>query len=152
MPPTRVQRTTSSNHRTAGSRRGAVRGRGGRMRVQRGAVTAEVAIALPVLLTLLFLGIWLIGVVTANIRCIDAARDAARAVARGESPETAEEIGRRSAPANATVTISRTDSDIHVTVTATPHRNAPLLAVLPASPITAEATVQSEPTAEGTTP
>ncbi len=56
-------------------------------RTQRGAVTAEVAIALPVLLTLLFLGIWLIGVVTTNIRCIDAARDVARAVARGESPK-----------------------------------------------------------------
>ena len=118
----------------------------------RGAVTAEVAIALPVLLTLLFLGVWLIGVVTANIRCIDAARDVARAVARGESPETAQEIGRRTAPANATITISRTDSDIHVTVTATPHRNAPLLAALPATPITAEATVQSEATNEGATP
>ncbi|MFG1818700.1 TadE family type IV pilus minor pilin [Kribbella sp. NPDC049174] len=122
------------------------------MNAQRGAVTAEVAIALPVLLTLLFLGIWLIGVVTANIRCIDAARDVARAVARGESPETAQEIGRRTAPAGATVTISRTDSDIHVTVTASPHRNAPLLEALPATPITAEATVQSEPTTEETTP
>jgi Flp pilus assembly protein TadG len=111
-----------------------------------------VAIALPVLLTLLFLGIWLIGVVTANIRCIDAARDVARAVARGESPEAAQELGRRTAPANATITISRTDSDIHVTVIATPHRNAPLLDVLPATPITAKATVQSEPTIEGTTP
>ncbi|WP_442914717.1 TadE family type IV pilus minor pilin [Kribbella sp. CCNWLY201] len=114
-------------------------------RTQRGAVTAEVAIALPVLLTLLFLGIWLIGVVTANIRCIDAARDVARAVARGESPEAAQEIGRRTAPDNATITITRTDSDIHVTVTATPKGNAPLLAALPATPITAEATLQSEP-------
>lgn len=114
-------------------------------RTQRGAVTAEVAIALPVLLTLLFLGIWLIGVVTTNIRCIDAARDVARAVARGESAEAAQELGRRTAPANATITITRTDADIHVTVTATPNRNAPLLAALPTTPITAEATVQSEP-------
>jgi Flp pilus assembly protein TadG len=114
-------------------------------RTQRGAVTAEVAIALPVLLTLLFLGIWLIGVVTANIRCIDAARDVARAVARGESAETAQEIGRRTAPDNATITVTRTNSDIHVTVTATPEGNASLLAALPATPITAEATLQSEP-------
>ncbi len=121
-------------------------------RTHRGAVTAEVAIALPVLLTLLFLGVWLIGVVTVNIRCIDAARDVARAVARGESPESAQEIGRRTAPADAIITISRTDSDIHVTVTATPRLSAPLLAALPASPITAEATVQSEATNEGATP
>jgi len=116
-----------------------------RTRTQRGAVTAEVAIALPVLLTLLFLGIWLIGVVTTNIRCIDAARDVARAVARGESPAAAQELGRRTAPDNATITITRTDSDIHVRVTATPEGNAPLLAALPATPITAEATLQSEP-------
>lgn len=119
-----------------------------RTRTQHGAVTAEVAIALPLLLTLLFLGVWLIGVVTTNIRCIDAARDVARAVARGESPETAEELGRRTAPSNATITITRTGADIHVTVTAMPHRNASLLTALPATPITATATLQSEPTTE----
>ena len=117
-------------------------------RTQRGAVTAEVAIALPILLTLLFLGIWLIGVVTTNIRCIDAARDVARAVARGEGLETAQEIGRRTAPSDATITISRTGHDIQVTVTAMPYRNAPLLAALPATPITATATLQSEPSSE----
>jgi len=109
MPPTGTQPTRTQPTRS-----------------QRGAVTAEVAIALPILLTLLFLGVWLIGVVTANIRCIDAARDVARAVARGEPPETAQEIGRRTAPANATITITRTNSDVQVTVTATPPPNAPL--------------------------
>ena len=63
------------------------------------------------------------------------------AAAMGHGPK----LGRRTAPDNATITITRTDSDIHVTVTATPNRNAPLLAALPATPITAEATVQSEP-------
>ena len=121
-------------------------------RTQRGAVTAEVAIALPILLTLLFLGIWLIGVVTANIQCIDAARDVARAVARGESPEIAQEIGRRTAPSNATITITRTGPDIHVTVTATPNRNAPLLTALPATPTTAKAILQSEPTTQDPPP
>ena len=42
---------------------------------ERGAVTAELAITLPVLLSLLLLGIWSIGLVILNIQCIDAARD-----------------------------------------------------------------------------
>jgi len=121
-------------------------------RNQRGAVTAEVAIALPVLLSLLFIAIWSIGVVMTNIRCIDAARDVARAVARGESLEAAQAIGRRTAPSNATIDIKRTGPDIHVTVTARPHTKAPLLAALPAAPVTAEATLQSEPGIKGDTP
>ncbi|WP_433164934.1 TadE family type IV pilus minor pilin [Kribbella sp. CA-247076] len=137
--------------RTAGQL-SAGRRRSGRTTTQRGAVTAEIAIALPVLLTLLYLGVWLIGVVTTNIRCIDAARDVARAVARGESPETAQEIGRRTAPPNAAITITRTGPDIQVTITATPHRNAPLLSALPSTPITAKATLQSEPTSEAPPP
>jgi Flp pilus assembly protein TadG len=115
-------------------------------RAQRGAITAEIAITLPVLLTLLFLGIWLIGIVRTNIQCIDAARDVARAVARGESTESAQELGRRTAPADATITITHTGLDIHVTVTAEPSHQAPLLSALPTSPITARATLQSEPT------
>jgi Flp pilus assembly protein TadG len=123
-------------------------------RNQRGAVTAEVAIALPVLLSLLFVGIWSIAVVMVNIQCIDAARDVARAVARGESLEAAHAIGRRTAPSNATIDIKRNGPDIHVTVTvsATPHAKAPLLAALPAAPVTAEATLQSEPGTQGDTP
>jgi Flp pilus assembly protein TadG len=121
-------------------------------RNQRGAVTAEVAIALPVLLSLLFIGIWSVGVVIVNIRCIDAARDVARAVARGESLEAAQAIGRRTAPSNAAIDIKRAGPDIHVTVTATTHAKAPLLAALPAAPVTAEATLQSEPGIQGDTP
>jgi Flp pilus assembly protein TadG len=118
-------------------------------RNQRGAVTAEVAIALPVLLSLLFIGVWSIGVVMVNIQCIDAARDVARAVARGESLEAAQAIGRRAAPSNATIDIKRNGPDIHVTVTAAPHTEAPLLAALPAAPVIAEATLRSEPGTQG---
>ncbi|MEV0287139.1 MULTISPECIES: TadE family type IV pilus minor pilin [unclassified Kribbella] len=111
-------------------------------------MTAEVAITLPVLLTMLVLGIWLIGTVVLNIQCTDAARDVARAVARGESPESAQELGRRTGPKNATITITRTPTDIHVKVTATPNRSGPLLAPFPTTQITAEATLQAEPSTE----
>ncbi|MFI7060552.1 TadE family type IV pilus minor pilin [Kribbella sp. NPDC050124] len=82
------------------------------------------------------------------MQCTDAARDVARAVARGESAESAQELGRRSAPKNATITITRTATDIHVTVTAGPTHDGPLLAAFPTTQVTAEATVQSEPTTE----
>ena len=111
----------------------------------RGAVTAELAITLPVLLSLLLLGIWAIGLVVLNIQCIDAARDVARAVARGESPEEAKAIGQRAAPGSA-ITIIRDGSDIRVTVTATPTRNPPLLSSIDPTRLNATATLQSEPT------
>jgi hypothetical protein len=114
-------------------------------RSQRGAVTAELAITLPVLLSLLLLGIWSIGLVVLNIQCIDAARDVARAVARGESPDQARAIGDRTIP-TATITITREGPDIHVTVTAKPAHNPPLLGPLSPAHLSAEATLQAEPT------
>jgi len=111
----------------------------------RGAVTAELAITLPVLLSLLLLGIWSIGLVILNIQCIDAARDVARAVARGEPPDQAKAVGHRAIPTG-TITITREGPDIHVTVTAIPAHNAPLLSALAPTHLTAHATLQSEPT------
>ena len=116
----------------------------------RGAVTAELAITLPVLLSLLLLGIWSIGLVILNIQCIDASRDVARAVARGETPNQAKAIGQRAAPGSA-ITITREGQDIHVTVTATPTRKPPLLSAIGPTHLTATATLQSEPT-EAVTP
>jgi len=111
---------------------------------ERGAVVAELAIALPVLVALLMLGIWAIGLVVLNIQCIDAARDVARAVARGEPPDQAEAIGRRAIPTGS-VTITREASDIQVTVTATPANKPPLLTFITPTRITATATLQAEP-------
>jgi hypothetical protein len=105
------------------------------------------ALALPVLISLLLLGMWSIGLVVLNIRCIDAARDVARAVARGESPEQAKVIGRRTVPTG-TITIVREDTDIRVTVTAVPSRNPPLLAFAAPTHLTATATLQAEPEAQ----
>lgn len=115
-----------------------------RRRGDRGAVTAEMALVLPVLIALLILGIWSIGLVVMNIRCIDAARDVARAVARGDSPEQAEAIGHRTVPTG-TITITRDDSDIHVTVTTKPTHNPPLLTFITPTQLTARATLQAEP-------
>ncbi|GAA1591347.1 hypothetical protein GCM10009789_51650 [Kribbella sancticallisti] len=108
-----------------------------------GAVTAEVAIVLPMLLAVVLLAVWAVGAVITNLRCIDAARDTARAVARGEPPAAARRIGERSAPPDAAIKISPEGEDIHVVVTAT--IDWPLLDVLPSFATTANATVQVEP-------
>lgn len=115
-----------------------------RMRDERGAVTAEMAFALPVLISVLLLGMWSIGLVVLNIRCIDAARDVARAVARGEPADQAKSIGHRTLPAG-TITITRDGSDIRVTVSTPPAHSPPLLTFITPTRLTATATVQAEP-------
>jgi len=111
-------------------------------------VTAEVAILLPVLVAVMILGLSMVGVVTANIRSIDAARDVARAVARGESLESARQQGQRGAPPEATITITQQDAEVHVVVTSQLHLKWPLAGGLLKIPVTAEATVQAEPGAQ----
>ena len=102
------------------------------------------AFVLPVLLVVLAFGLWLVGTVITNIRCIDAARDTARAVARGEPLESARQIGQRTAPSGATITITQTGSTIHVQVTATPATPPGVLQALPHPSSQATATVQAE--------
>ena len=115
-----------------------------RRRGERGAVTAEMALVLPVLVSVLLLGIWSIGLVVLNIRCIDAARDVARAVARGETVDQAKAIGHRTVPTG-TIVITREASDIKVVVTAVPAHAPPLLGVFSPASLTATAILQAEP-------
>jgi Flp pilus assembly protein TadG len=108
-------------------------------------VTAETAIVLPVLVVLLLAGLWAVGVVVANIRCVDAARDVARAVARGEPGDVAQRIGERSAPAGAVIGISRDGADVRVVVDADVQLDWVLLSKLPSVEVRGQAAVQIEP-------
>jgi Flp pilus assembly protein TadG len=56
-----------------------------RLREDAGMVTAETAMTLPVLALLTLVGVAAVGVGQAQLRCADAAREAARAVARGDA-------------------------------------------------------------------
>ena len=49
-----------------------------------GSATAELAVSLPALVLLLVVGLAALGAVRTQIACVDAAREAARAAARGE--------------------------------------------------------------------
>jgi len=79
-------------------------------------VTAEIAVALPALVVLLMAAVAAIAVVTAQLRCVDAAREAARAAARGEPPAAVRDVARRAAPSGAGVTMASTGDRVSVVV------------------------------------
>ncbi|NUO57393.1 MAG: mucin-associated surface protein [Hamadaea sp.] len=58
-------------------------------RRSRGSATAELAASLPAVVLLLLVGLTAVDAVATRLRCVDAARDAALAVARGEPASTA---------------------------------------------------------------
>jgi Flp pilus assembly protein TadG len=107
---------------------------------------------LPVLFAVLLFGLWLVGVVVADIRCGDAARDVARAVARGEPGDAARQLGRRTAPSKAEITIARDGSDVHVLVSSNRSPDWSFLRKLPPVRVKAEAVIQTEPGTTGELP
>lgn len=74
-------------------------------RDERGAVTAELAVAMPTLIAVTIGLVWLLSIGVAQVRTVDAAREAARAVARGDEPAAAIAIGERVAPEGVTVRV-----------------------------------------------
>lgn len=85
-------------------------------RGERGAVTAELALGLPVLVALTVGLVWLLAVATAQVRAVDAAREAARALARGDEVAVAVELGRSVAPAGSRVRVSNAADRVTVRV------------------------------------
>jgi Flp pilus assembly protein TadG len=81
-------------------------------------VTAETAVVLPVLLMVLAGAVSALIVVGAQLRCVDAAREGARAAARGDGDAAVTAIVARSGPAGARVRIATGTDDIAVTVSA----------------------------------
>ncbi|UED85522.1 TadE family type IV pilus minor pilin [Streptomyces profundus] len=87
-------------------------------RSDRGYVTVETALAIPVLVLLLTVLLGALGAVAAQSRCQDGARAAARAAARGEPADVVLEAARRAAPGGARVRTTQ-EGDLHrVSVTA----------------------------------
>ncbi|MGC9668199.1 TadE family type IV pilus minor pilin [Planosporangium sp. 12N6] len=102
-------------------------------------MTAELAVALPVLLFLLMAGLTTIGAVTTKMRCVDAAREAALAEARGDWGVTA---GERAGPAGAIVTVGSDGDLVRATVRTAVH---PLGGRLPGFDVEAYAVAAREP-------
>ncbi|MFD8233515.1 TadE family type IV pilus minor pilin [Streptomyces sp. NPDC059696] len=86
----------------------------------RGFVTAESAVVLPVLVMFAMALVWGLLVVAAQIQCVDAARTGARAAARQDPPGAVVELTREAAPPGAKVTVRRDAEHVRVTVVAEP--------------------------------
>ena len=84
---------------------------------QRGAATAELALAIPLLLSLTIGLVWLLSVGAAQVRMVDAAREAARATARGDPVAEAEARGEQIAPPGSTVAVVSRDGEVVSTAT-----------------------------------
>jgi len=112
------------------------RGGGG----QRGAVTAETALVLPVLVAMTIGLVWVLSVGAAQLRVVDAARETARAVARGDDVGSALAAGERVAPDGAQVTVAGGGPGGEVVAVAVARIDGPtVLAWLPGVTVRAEA-------------
>jgi hypothetical protein len=105
----------------------------------RGAVTVEAALALCSLVVVLALSLAAVVAVSAQLRCIDAAREAARLTARGEQ-ERGEQAALRLAPSGAGVRIEVRGDEVSVLVVADP-----VGGLLPGVDVSAEAFAVLEP-------
>jgi len=108
-------------------------------------VTAETAVVLPVILLVLAGVVAAVVVVGAQLRCVDAAREGARAAARGEDTATVTALVGRAAPDGAVTTVRSGEDDVRVTVAA---RIAPLGPVPLRITVSAEAVALREPDGE----
>lgn len=97
-------------------RRGAPRRRRVRGDPERGVVTAEIATALPALVVVVIGAVWVVAVGLAQLRCADAAREAARAAARGDAPAVVSSVADAAAPDGATVRVHVEDELVTVEV------------------------------------
>ena len=93
----------------------------------RGFVTAESAVVLPVLVMFAMALVWGLHVMAAQIQCVDAARTGARAAARQDPADAVIEVTREAAPRGAIVTVGREGDEVRVVVVAKP----PVLTGLP---------------------
>ncbi|MFI7449466.1 TadE family type IV pilus minor pilin [Nonomuraea sp. NPDC049714] len=113
-----------------------------RRSTSRGSVTAETAAMLPALMVVLAAALWAIQSVAVQLECVDAARVAARAAARGESLDEVRALVRAATGQKTQVNVSRTPEQtrIHISVEVRP----PWGPTLPAVQVTASATAATE--------
>jgi hypothetical protein len=109
-----------------------------------GSVTAETAVVTPVIAAFALCLCWLVSLGIAQVQLVDAARDGARAVARGERDSDVQAHVQRSAPEGARTWIDREEELVTVSVTADLSAPRWLLVPLPTVTLRAESSVLSE--------
>ena len=109
----------------------------------RGSVTAETAAMLPALMVVLAAALWAIQTVSVQLECVDAARAAARAAARGEPLDQVHDYARAVTSPKAQVVITRDTEFTKVQITVDVHPS--WAQSLPAVNVSATATARTEP-------
>lgn len=121
-----------------------MRHRAGSLRTARGAVTAETAVALPVLAGITLGLLWLLSVAVTQVRVVDAARETARALARDETVAEAVDRGSRVAPGGTRFSVSQDGDEVRVDVVAEVDGPGGLFARFPGLDVRAEAVAARE--------
>ncbi|WP_336212139.1 TadE family type IV pilus minor pilin [Nonomuraea sp. LPB2021202275-12-8] len=109
----------------------------------RGSVTAETAAMLPALMVVLAAALWAIQAVAVQLECVDAARAAARAAARGEPLDQVRALVRSATRPEAQIEMSRDPEETRIEVSV--EVRPPWGPALPAVRVTASATAATEP-------
>ncbi|MGI5165999.1 TadE family type IV pilus minor pilin [Spirillospora sp. CA-253888] len=120
------------------------------VRRDRGMVTAEIALALPVLVLITTVCLWGVSVASVHLACADAARSGARAAARGEALTAVRAFVAEAVPAGATITVHRDAETSRVEITT--RVRAPVAAGLPPLTVHAQAIAATEPGADPASP
>lgn len=102
--------------------------------------TAELAMAIPAMLLVLAMALTGLALATDQVRCVDAARAAARAASRGDELAAVRQIAQDLTPSGTRVVMSSGSDTAVVTVTAP--RRLSMLPGLPAATATAAAALE----------
>ena len=113
-----------------------------RRRAERGAATAELAVALPSLVIVLAVALAAVDLGLAQVRCVDAARLGARLLARGEPEGSVLAEVRAAAPHGAEVSVTSDGTRVSVLVTAAVPAALRPLGTLPAPSASAQAVLE----------
>jgi hypothetical protein len=100
--------------------------------------------ALPILLTVTLGLVWLLALGSSQVRMVDAVRETARALARGDASADAIDRGRQVAPPGAELTVTTYDDRVVVSGSVRVDGVAGLFEALPTVELTAQAVAARE--------
>ncbi len=116
-----------------------------RAREESGAVTAETAMALPLIAVFALSMAWLVTIGITEVRALDAARETARAAARSDGAGQATSLGRRVAADGSRISVQRSGGAVVARVSSPVNGPAGLFGRWASFRVSAEAVAAEEP-------
>ncbi|MGH3360518.1 MAG: TadE family type IV pilus minor pilin [Nocardioidaceae bacterium] len=109
-----------------------------------GMVTAETAMVIPVLVALMLILVWMVSLGIAQVRLVDATREAARMTARGDRESVATRLAEKIAPDGTEIEITDSGGVARVRARLAVRPDLPLVGDLGAVNLHAESSSASE--------